>query len=414
MVPALLTALALSPWHAATTGQAADPAACRVWLADCRALLVENKGSAARSCLEQFLADCPDRREVELAESLLELAVRMEQGDRKEGTESGTGSAVGPQPGERRADARTPLVEQLPAFSVSAFVLSGAPELMLGSTLYGATAGFVATGALVSALRTSEADSLPALITFPVVGAVAGLALSTAAWQWLHPEAGDAAQISSAMLWGTVYGTLAQGVYEMAHADQGLEAHRTPWRFALVLGTSAVATTTAALTAPFLHVDPGDVGLANSAALWGGILPLFFMAMLEQPRTPVGMVMVPLASSLLSYDLVLALSPLIRLPRPATWLVEVGGVLGLLVSLGLTPILAVSDVPAPLLIGVMGVGTGTGVAAGVVASFLVAGAVEGTLPDWGPFERTAVLPALLDSGRPDGTLLPGLSLVGVF
>jgi hypothetical protein len=381
-----------------------------VWLADCRALLVEHKGAPAHACLVQYLVDCPDSPDAELAEALVEVATAMERGAPAANTPP---TAPPPAAVDEPAAVRPAPPPPRAAFSVGQFVLGGAPELMLSSTLYGATAGFVSGGMLVSALRTREVDSLPALLTLPAVGAVAGLALSTTAWALLEPSPGDMAQISSAMLWGTLYGIVAQGLWELRSLDVDTDAQRTPWRFGIVLGTSALATASAAATAPFLDVDPGDIGLCNSAALWGGILPLFFMGMFEQPRDPVAVILLPVATSLLAYDLTLALSPLIRLPRPATWLIEVGGVLGLLVAAGTSPMLLYAGLPGQAMLGVMGLGTGAGAAAGAVASFVVAGLVDGSL-EFGPLEQAAVLPTVLHDGRPGSAPLPGLSLVGTF
>jgi len=413
-MPLFILAALAAPLVAAAS-PVADTAACDQFLESCRAYIVDGRPSLAVVCLDEHAEACPDDQSAEVARAMADLAAAM--------------AAAGPAAAEvaenEEVEAELPSQEASPEaeparepISVSELMLSGMPELVLTSTLYGGFSGFWASAGALSALRTPTMASLPALIAAPALGALGGLAASSvAAWQ-LQPSPGDAALISSSMVLGTAYGVVLQfAMFDAPFNSAAIDpARRAPWRFVTILATSAAATGTAAAVAPYLDVDPGDVGLANSAALWGAVLPLLSMFILSVDfGNDIAPMVLVTGSSIAAYDLVLALSPVIDVPRPATWLVEVGGVLGLLTGVAVLPLWGSMGNSQVSAMTVVTGATALGVSAGAVSCFLLAEFMRRQEPRLASLPMPLVMPTLLpDPGHPERTPAVGLALGGRF
>lgn len=307
------------------------------------------------------------------------------------------------------------------AVSVSALVDSGAPELVLSSAAYGGVAGFLGVATALSLTRISETDSLPWLVGAPALGILAGGAAAAAAAYALPLEAGDAALVSSSLWTGTAWGFALQ----LLVFDQRDDVGHVPLRFATILGSGLALGSFGAAASWGLELDPGDVGLMNSAAFWGPLLGgLTWLtigtsgAIVVEPGSPVAsfstFVSIVLASSILPWSALFALHPFLDVERTATWLIEGGGAAGFLAGLSLMVFFSSAGLPTfayPTMLTAM---TAVGVAGGAALSFLV----SDSLRDIGFGDLTAPLlslsPALLPPAPGRQELAPALLAVARF
>lgn len=343
---------------------ASEPAThrtCPLALERCRAELVEGRHAEAKLCLIDFLARCPDEPQADLAAAMAELATRLQQA-------------------EATSTSRADDAEDRPEpISVSAVMTSGMPELVLNSTLWGGAAGFATAASIVSATRINQVDSLPALVATPAFGAAVGLGTSLALCWWLRPSAGDLALVSSAMWVGSAYSVALQVLFDIPNAwDQRRAYQRVPRQFAGALIGSALFTSAAVAATPWVELDPGDIGLMNSGAIWGAVIP----GIVVLGYTVVGMVpdttalFIPLAGSIFAYGTMFALAPLLDAPRPATWLIEAGGLLGMLTGVATMPILSFAGASQAALTTALLIPTILGLAGGAASTFLVSSALS--------------------------------------
>lgn len=268
-----------------------------------------------------------------------------------------------------------------PEVSVSKLVETGAPELVLSGAAYGGVAGFLTAASALSATRISQVDSLPWLIGTPALGILAGGAAAATAAYSLELDAGDAALVSSSLWVGTGWGVGLQ----LALFDQADDVGHVPFRFATVLGTGLGLGVIGAASAWAFDIDPGDVGLSNSAAIWGAVLSGLAYAtpgtsglITLEPGHPAatlpGVVSVMLTASVLPWALVLSLHPFLDVPRAATWLVEGGGLAGIFVGFALTSLLSNTGLPTAAVPATVTVTTAIGVATGTALTFVFADA----------------------------------------
>lgn len=299
------------------------------------------------------------------------------------------------------------------AVSVSRLIESGAPELVLQSAAYGGVAGFLGVATALSATRISEVDSLPWLVGAPAFGILAGGALASAAAYGLPLDAGDAALFSSTLWIGTGWGLGLQ----LLVFDQRDDIGHIPLRFATVLGSGLGLGALGAAAAWGLEVDPGDVGVMNSAALWGPVLAglgwftLGTSGLISlEPGSPIGtfstFVSILLASSILPWTATFALHPFLSVERPATWLIEAGGVTGLFGGLALMTMFLPASLPQGVYPAMVTSTTALGVAGGAVLAYVLSDALSGI--EVADFTTPLLSPALLPPvpGRDD--LAPAL------
>lgn len=269
-----------------------------------------------------------------------------------------------------------------PVVSVSALIESGAPELVLSSAAWGGVAGFLAAGTALSATRINQVDSLPWLVGTPAFGILAGGAAASTAAYFLDLDAGDAALVSSSLWVGTGWGVGLQLIV----FDQRDDVGHIPLRFATVLGTGLGLGVVGAASAWGLDVDPGDVGLMNSAALWGPVLAGLAWGTLAtsqlitvEPGHPIAsfpfFVGVLLTSSALPWAATFALHPFLEVERPATWLVEAGGATGVLGGLAIAAVFSNSGLPTATFFGLLMTTTALGVAGGTALALVLSDAI---------------------------------------
>ena len=397
-----LLAIAIAPLTAVQTP--AVEAKCHEMFVLCRSMLTQKQAAPAKNCFDDYLATCPDGADVALAQAMAGVAAAL--------VEQATS-------GPQSANATVVSTEPAQPFSVSEFAQSGLPELVLTSTAFGGVSGFVAAATMLSALRTSTDDSTPVILARPLLGAVGGLATSSLLSWWLQPTPGQAALFSSSMWLGTAYGIVLQyALFDgLAPLHSERPEHETPWRFVTVLGSGALALGTAALGSRYLPIDPGDVGLINSAALWGSLVPLFGALSAGVPFSNNG-VAIPvflLATSLLAVDGAVIAAPWVKVPRPATWLIDAGGVLGMLVGLATWPVLAAGGASNSALMGyTFTAATAAGVMAGTVGCLLL-GNLLGDDTKLAGLPPPLLAPVLLpDPDHPERSPLPGLTLAARF
>lgn len=354
---------ALVPFLLLTVAAGAPAAASAEGEAECERALAAEKFAAAASCYEERARDAslePVERE-----AARELAAAA-----------------------RAAKDPPPAPPSEGAVSVSALVESGAPELVVNSAAAGGVAGFLAAGAGLSFIRLNETDSLPWLVGAPAFGLVAGAATAATAAYGLGSTPGDAALISSTMWLGLAEGAALQMIVFDGRTDVG----HIPLRFLTPLSVAAGTTALGIGASYLLDVEAGDVGLANSAMLWGPVLTwltLFtFGADLHVPGEDAlafwlgsGMI-----SAALPWAATLALHPFVDVERPATWLIEAGGLAGATGAFAALVFLSLARLDPRVQLGIMTAGVGAGVAGGTVAAFLLSDVVR-ALPTVGDFTK---------------------------
>lgn len=272
-------------------------------------------------------------------------------------------------------------------------VLSGAPEGLIGGALSGAIYGFLGTATVQAALRTDVMPATPWLLGVPAMTMLVGGALGFGLGFVAKP--GDASLVSSSSLVGIASGIALQSMLFWRNDD----LREIPLRFLTPLGTGLLFTAAAAGMAPFVDVTPGDAALATSAALWvpvfGALIGVSVQAVANDFNLWVVDTTLDLswafgglaATGLLAYLGVLALHPFVDVPRPATWLIEAGVLVGAVaytafIPLGtalLGPVTVGSYLYSPIPIGytlAMGLGGSVGLAAALLAGHFVPGLDE--------------------------------------
>jgi hypothetical protein len=345
----------------------------------CRRLLVEEQSfSLAEHCFSRLADESP--AEAPLARDMASLAHDL--GARERAARATT------------VDNRTRLGERL--------MRSGAPEGLIGGALSGGIYGFLGTATVQSFWRTDNARGAPWLLGLPAATLLAGGGLGLLLGFVAEP--GDASLVSSSSLIGIATGTVLQAMLLWRSDD----VREIPLRFLVPLATGLAFTALSMTAAPFIDVTPGDAALATSAALWAPffatMLTLTASAMMSDlrirnpsstpldPAIPLGGL---LATSLLAWVTTLALHPLVDIPRPATWLIEIGALAGATLVTATLPFVFLfpqGGVPLPFATIPLGytVGMAAGAGAGLALAF-VAGALVPELDGIGALlERTPV------------------------
>ena len=206
-------------------------------------------------------------------------------------------------------------------------------ELLLNSGVWGGVAAFQATGAVLSANRMESADALPWLLGLPPLGTLGGVALGAGVQKLLQPHPGTVAWASSNTWWGFLWGQALGGLLLANNTD----VKNIPYGFGIPLTTMSLFPLSAYWAGDVWTVAEGDVGLANSAAFWAPALALPLL--LLHLEDPVDIAKTTLGLSMLGHFSALAAAPWVHVPRPMTWLLELGGTVGLLAGFALTPLL---------------------------------------------------------------------------
>ncbi len=263
---------------------------------------------AARSCLRSIVDDAhvdgSDRRDAASAELVLGRLQRHV-----------------PEP----AAARTPHPQSIDIRPV--FVGGGPLEAGINGALFGGLVGFTGAAGVLSALRTSETEAFPWLLAAPALGVAIGAGGGVAAVEGLGADADDVAFVSSSAWAGTALGLTLQ----LAVFAESRDVQAAPLRFFTTLGGGLVGLGLGVGLSPFLDVEAGDAALANSGLLWGSALSALALASVQGVGLDFGATtLVVGAGGLLAWGGLVALHPFLRLHRLSTWLVDVGGVVGLL------------------------------------------------------------------------------------
>jgi hypothetical protein len=177
--------------------------------------------------------------------------------------------------------------------------------------------------------------------------------------QALEPSPGDVALATSA----STLGFIAAFPLQMVLFQDSAAVSDVPLRFVTVLAGGATGALAGGVASSLLDVTQGDVALAHSAALWSTVLMTFVLSYEGGDVTK----QVPAfeAALLLPYVVVIAAHEYVEINRFATWLIEAGGVSGLLVA-GAAAILTQPNDVRPYFMA----GTVAGVGAGLVAAWV--------------------------------------------
>lgn len=265
--------------------------------------------------------------------------------------------------------AKKPVNDKL---SIASLVESGRAEALLHGTAAGATGGFLLSGAWFSTSRQSEQETLPWLVAAPAAGAVIGAAGAWALVEVTQPTTGDVAFASSTMWLGAAQGVML----ELAVFDGSSEVSSIPLRFVTVFGGGAVGLATGVALSPFLDVTQGDAAVANSAALWGGVMSTFALSYigaggggaLSVPQT----MLLLSAGSTVPYIGAIAAHPYLTIERWPSWLIEAGGAGGFLVAGAVVTVIgSQSGLNGQTAIALLGAGTLAGVVTGAGAAWAV-------------------------------------------
>lgn len=334
-------------------------------LARCRALMLDGDLDQAQRCVHAVLTDAGAAPEVRWRARALGDVL----------------AAWGRQVQAPASEQQAPMQEPVPAkvkeqVKVSALVDAIGAEAMVHGALGGAGAGFLVAATVASATRDSEADTLPWLIAAPAVGGLAGAAGGWGLARALDPAIGDLRLATSTMWMGATQGFLLQWIV----FDQSPDVGATPLRFVTMLGGGMLGLGAGAALAPLVDIDDGDVAVAHSAALWGGVLTtITLVGVSDYVRTPsqVATLAVVAGGIGVPYLAALACHPFIDLERWPTFLIEGGGAAGLLISGAFLAATTGSLQTNQALLGaVLGVGTAAGLAVGATAAVMVSSAVQ--------------------------------------
>ncbi|HEY4223283.1 MAG TPA: hypothetical protein VGO62_18120 [Myxococcota bacterium] len=305
-------------------------------LAPCRALVRANRLDEAGACL---LAHKDDPR----AQPMLDAIAAWQAQP----------AVVGPVPEPAVLD-------------VKRLVDSGAAEALGHGLALGAGAGFVSTATYFATTRTDQRDSLPWLLASPVVGAVAGAALSTGALALMHPTP---VQISFAA--STAWAGASQGfVLQLGVFDDSAAA--APLRLITILAGGALGLASGVALAPFLDASTGDIAVANSMYLWGGALALEVVLAFDPlalTHRSASSAFLVAGGAFVPYAIALACAPLLHIERAPSWLIDAGGAAGFLVAAAFV-VAAQQQSPGAF----WAAGTAAGVVAGTAAAVVVSDA----------------------------------------
>ena len=319
------------------------------WVRTCLAQAPQNI-EAARLCLRTIVDD-EDSSAVERADAVEaeRVLARLQRH----------------QPAPPPAPVAAPRVESVDA---RAFVVGGQLEAGVNGALFGGVVGFTGAAGVLSGLRSSEKDAVPWLLSAPALGAILGASAGVAAVEWLDADADDVAFVASSTWAGTALGLTLQ----LAIFSESSDVQAAPLRFFTTLGGGVLGLGLGAGLAPFLDVKSGDAALANDGLLWGSVLTALVLGSVQPQGIDFGVVVVTVgAGGLLSWGTLLAVHPLLGLHRASTWLIDVGGVLGLMGGAVLGGFAATAMQDGRAFLPGVTVGTLLGLGVGVVSAVVV-------------------------------------------
>ena len=345
-------------------------------LLDCRALLLDDRAEDAERCLQDALA-APEIDQDTAARARALLDVTLAWRKHLAATVPTPPAAPTPVAADAAAspsapDASAPREE----LSVGALLRDGTGEAVVQGALGGGTAAFLVAGTVASATRASEEDTLGYLVGAPAAGALVGAAGSYFTVRALAPSVGDLRLATASMWMGGVQGYALQ----LAVFDGSPDVGAIPLRFLTVLAGGAVGLGAGAALGPLLEVEDGDVGVANSAALWGGVLSGVVLLGTQNSgaalSTP-GAVAVIAGGIGVPWAAVLAAHELLDIDRWSSFLIDGGGAAGFLTAAAALAVLSGSmGGSAGLASALMGAGVVAGVTVGTVAAVIASKALR--------------------------------------
>jgi hypothetical protein len=285
----------------------------------------------------------------------------------------------------------------------SAWLHRGSVEAGLHGVVLGATAGFVGASAVLAALRTSEAASLPWLVVTPAVTGLIGGAAAIGGAAVLDAEVDDISFVASTTWAGLGLATLLQFAVLAESGDVAAPA---------VGLTSILAGATAGLgaglvLAPTLDVTSGDAALANSALVWGGTLGFLGAGVFGNATGGLSLgqgTLIMATGSGLAWLGAMAAHPFVELHRVSTWIIDAGGVAGLL--LGASAAVVVSSAGSTASWGAVLGGTALGLATGAGLAIVVDDAFADDPATNAPPPMLSLAPGVVRA--PGGGVAPGV------
>lgn len=344
----------------------------------CRALLLDDRVDDAERCLQEALA-APDLDEgaKTRARALLDVAMAWRQHRARAVTAPPAASPAAPPTATdpSTTDAAAPAPPR-PELSVGALLRDGTGEAVVQGALAGGTAAFLVAGTVASATRASEEDTLGYLVGAPAAGALLGAAGSYFTVRALSPTVGDLRLATASMWMGGVQGYALQ----LAVFDGSPDVGAIPLRFLTVLAGGVVGLGAGAALGPLVEVEDGDVGVADSAALWGGALSGIVLIGAQSSgaalSTPV--VMAVMAGGIgVPWAAVLVAHELIDIDRWASFLIDGGGAAGFLTAAAALAVLSSSlGGSGAMMSALLGAGIVAGVSVGTVAAVIASKALH--------------------------------------
>ncbi|OGQ17386.1 MAG: hypothetical protein A2138_27295 [Deltaproteobacteria bacterium RBG_16_71_12] len=161
--------------------------------------------------------------------------------------------------------------------------------------------------------------------------------------------------------------------------DQSPDAGAVPLRFVTILGGGVLGLGAGAALAPLVDIDDGDVAVAHSAALWGGVLATVgLLGVSGALGLDVGVPLAIVAGGIgVPYLGALAAHSLLEIDRWPSFLIDGGGAAGLLVTSAFLTVLGGALVASPpALAAALMVGTGAGLTVGSVAAWFITDALR--------------------------------------
>lgn len=343
-------------------------------LLGCRALLLDDRVDDAERCLQEALA-APDLDEgvKTRARALLDVAMAWRQHRARAITAPPAAPPAAADPSTTDAAATAPA---RPELSVGALLRDGTGEAVVQGALAGGTAAFLVAGTVASATRASEEDTLGYLVGAPAAGALLGAAGSYFTVRALSPTVGDLRLASASMWMGGVQGYALQ----LAVFDGSPDVGAIPLRFLTVLAGGVVGLGAGAALGPLVEVEDGDVGVADSAALWGGALSgiVLIGAQSSGAALSAPVVMAVMAGGIgVPWAAVLVAHELIDIDRWASFLIDGGGAAGFLTAAAALAVLSSSlGGSSAMMSALLGAGIVAGVSVGTVAAVIASKALH--------------------------------------